>query len=42
MKALTLWEPWASLIARGHKIVETRSWSAPLISSVKRPPSPPM
>ena len=29
MKALTLHQPWASLIALGPKIVETRSWSAP-------------
>jgi activating signal cointegrator 1 len=27
MKALTLWQPWASLVARGHKSVETRCWS---------------
>lgn len=27
MKALTLWEPWASLVAREHKRVETRIWS---------------
>jgi hypothetical protein len=26
MKALTLWQPWASLIAQGEKKVETRSW----------------
>ncbi len=26
MKALTLHQPWASLIAAGHKKVETRSW----------------
>lgn len=29
MKALTLWQPWASLIAIGAKTVETRSWSTP-------------
>ena len=29
MKALTLHQPWASLIALGPKTVETRSWSAP-------------
>ena len=29
MKALTLYQPWASLIAEGTKKVETRSWSAP-------------
>lgn len=27
MKALTLTQPWASLVALGHKRVETRSWS---------------
>lgn len=27
IKALTLWQPWASLIAVGAKHVETRSWS---------------
>lgn len=27
MKALTLWQPWASLIAIGEKRVETRCWS---------------
>ena len=27
MKALTLTQPWASLIALGHKHVETRSWT---------------
>jgi len=26
MKALTLRQPWASLIALGHKTIETRSW----------------
>ncbi len=26
MKAITLWEPWASLIAVGAKHYETRSW----------------
>ena len=26
MKALTLWQPWASLIAHGIKLIETRSW----------------
>ena len=26
MKALTLWQPWASLIVLGHKRFETRSW----------------
>jgi hypothetical protein len=27
MKALTLWQPWASLVAAGAKTIETRSWS---------------
>ena len=29
MKAITLHQPWASLIAEGPKTVETRSWAAP-------------
>ncbi len=29
MRALTLHQPWASLIALGHKTTETRSWPAP-------------
>lgn len=27
MKALSLWQPWATLIANGAKQIETRSWS---------------
>ena len=27
MKALTLWQPWATLVAIGSKRIETRSWS---------------
>ena len=27
MKAITLWQPWASLIACGAKKIETRSWA---------------
>ena len=27
MKALTLWQPWATLIAIGAKKIETRPWS---------------
>ena len=27
MKALTLWQPWASLVAQGHKSIETRCWT---------------
>ena len=26
MKAITIWQPWASLIACGAKVYETRSW----------------
>ena len=26
MKAITTWQPWASLLARGAKKYETRSW----------------
>ncbi len=29
MKALPLWQPWATLVALGAKRVETRSWPAP-------------
>lgn len=27
MKAITLWQPWATLVAIGAKKIETRSWS---------------
>lgn len=27
MKALSLWQPWASAVAVGSKVIETRSWS---------------
>lgn len=27
MKALSLWQPWATLIALGEKRIETRSWT---------------
>lgn len=27
MKAITITQPWATLIAQGHKRIETRSWS---------------
>jgi hypothetical protein len=42
VKALTLWQPWASLVALGVKSIETRSWSTsyrgPLaIHASKRP-----
>ncbi len=29
MKALPLWQPWATLVALGAKRIETRSWPAP-------------
>jgi activating signal cointegrator 1 len=29
MKAISLWQPWASAIALGAKRIETRSWSTP-------------
>lgn len=29
MRALTLWQPWATLIAIGAKRIETRSWRTP-------------
>lgn len=29
MKALSLWQPWASAIACGVKCIETRSWYTP-------------
>ncbi len=27
MKALTIWQPWSTLIATGQKRIETRSWA---------------
>lgn len=27
MRAISLWQPWASAIALGHKHIETRGWS---------------
>ncbi len=29
MKALSLWQPWASLMADGRKKIETRHWQPP-------------
>ena len=29
MKALSLWQPWATLLINGWKSVETRSWGTP-------------
>lgn len=28
-RVLTLWQPWASLVASGTKRIETRSWQTP-------------
>ena len=36
INAITLWQPWASLIAQGHKQIETRSWQPP-ISAIRQP-----
>lgn len=41
LSAITLWQPWASLIAFGQKKIETRSWKTPhrgplLIHAAKR------
>ena len=45
MLAITLWQPWATLIAIGAKTIETRSWGTsyrgPLaIHAAKRPMAP--
>lgn len=29
MMAISVWQPWAWLVPRGHKTIETRSWPAP-------------
>jgi hypothetical protein len=34
MKALTILEPWASIIACGAKQIETRSWSTKYRGSI--------
>ena len=44
MKAISLWQPWASAMARGDKRNETRSWAIShrgdlLICSAKRRPT---
>lgn len=36
MKALTVWQPWASLIAAGAKPYEFRSWAAPNFARGRR------
>jgi activating signal cointegrator 1 len=44
MKALTLWQPWATLVAMEEKCIETRSWSTKyrgeiaIHAAAKRPP----
>lgn len=50
MKAISLWQPWASLVAWGDKAIETRSWTPPdtligtgewiAIHSTQRTPTP--
>ncbi len=45
MRALSLWQPWASLIALGVKTIETRGWSTAyrgplLIASTRSAPVP--
>jgi len=42
MKAISLWQPWASLMAHGRKTIETRSWKTSyrgplLIHAAQRP-----
>jgi activating signal cointegrator 1 len=42
VKAISLWQPWATFVALGLKKFETRSWSTPyrgplLIHAAKRP-----
>lgn len=42
MKAITVWQPWASLLATGKKHIETRSWRTNyrgeiLIHAAKKP-----
>ena len=46
MKALSIRQPWANLIAAGYKTIEVRTWSTKyrgslLIVSAKRPAVPP-
>ena len=50
MKAITLWQPWATLVATGLKEYETRSWAPPedligrrlAIHAAKRTPRQPV
>ncbi len=45
MKAITIWQPWATLLAIGAKKYETRSWATnyrgpiAIHAAVKRPPN---
>lgn len=46
MRALTLWQPWAQLVALGVKVIETRSWGTKyrgplLIHAAARKPTVP-
>ena len=34
MKALTIWQPWATLLAEKHKKIETRSWATSIRGAV--------
>lgn len=34
MKAISLWQPWASAIALGHKRIETRHWPTKYLGSI--------
>jgi len=29
MKVISIWNPWATLVVKGLKLIETRSWAAP-------------
>jgi len=34
IKVITLWQPWASLVANGYKQLETRSWKTDYIGPI--------
>lgn len=34
MKAISLWQPWASAIAMGHKRIETRHWPTKYVGPI--------
>ena len=40
VRALTLWQPWATMIARGLKRWELRTWAPPLSRAAQSSPSP--